>query len=227
MPRLRSCGSAGGRNTRRSLHHGPGLALTLGLALNLALGGTGSAQVFLTEEQHRQSFLDEVPHLVDGTLDDRRTICARGLAPEHQANLAARGTPFPDAAEFCPAVLREVLRRGRMAALYMREAIVLGPGVHGAQLWGIVNDAAKANHGRYSVGGRSFALGGALAVDAGAAEGYLNPGRPVVPQASEADIDAMLAQCYDPAASPAAAHCQAAGQRLGQRIYRSLQADAG
>ena len=162
------------------------------------------------------------------SLNRARVMCANEEIPASQRRLAARGVSFPDAAEYCPAVLETVAVREQSGTMYATDAASRGLSMTGTEMWALVSVHADAGHDAVLLpDGTRKPISNASAVDAGFFDGWMRPGEPItrIEQAGATahDVDAVIAACYNPAIQMNNAHCQDAAQFLGQRFYREQQ----
>lgn len=192
-----------------------------------------------SRERRIQQALDSVRFGPDDNLANDRSVCAKGITHKIKAEIEAQGTPFPEPAAYCQAVIRESARRNALIDLYANYAVHELTGAtsfHNLQISRIIkNDedlatlrtiqrTAIGDRQVYqSVKGRDVPLTPELAVDAGVTYGYYND-RQMLAGKSPQQIDEIVSSCYDHQASERSTRlCLMAGVRLGQRIKKDIQ----
>lgn len=228
---------------RRNLHaivtHGRAL---LGYALAfITLSASAMAKDPLTLEQRKQTLLDYVKTGRDIDLARDRTICALHSMPTTVRGVEADGTPHPGTVPMCKTIITESLKRDRGAHLYINFAVTELTGKtiftedlnvskiltnnEGGSTFVRIRDAAMADAKSYkTVRDRELPLTTALALDAGAFQGYLKPDAKIAPSQTDADIERTIDACYQENADISRKSCFLAGARFGQAVRRTHDA---
>ena len=174
---------------------------------------------FDLEQFLREDAIASLPGFSSESLNSRRVMCANGEIPGHQQRLATQDVFFPDAAEYCPEVLREVMRRDEHGYMYAGTAIVRGID---EPILDDVQEAALAGQTSYEINGETFPLGCPNAFDAGVGLGYRNPDASIAPNLSDEQLDGVREACYAPGATMSTQGGVIAGARYGQELAREL-----
>ena len=174
---------------------------------------------FDLEQFRRETPIASLPGFSSESLNAERVMCANGEIPGYQQRLAAQDVFFPDAAEYCPEVLREVMRRDEHGYMYAGTAAARG--IEEAIL-DDVQAAAMAGHTSYEINGVTYPLGCPTAFDAGVGFGYRNPDASIAPNLSDEQLNGVRDACYAPGTTMSTQGGVIAGARYGQELAREL-----
>ena len=170
------------------------------------------------QELPEDFLISSIPNRSDKRLNDPRIVCAAGrhAAAEERAVESYGGTPI-GAAEFCPAIVAEAVKRGNDADLYS----AMQPGKAAVELQAVLVAAASGDSHYENAAGVRKALNCELAFDIGYIYGYANPDLPIMADLSANEIDAIIAQCFNTDEEAEVGSTMWAGARLAQRYLKS------
>lgn len=159
-----------------------------------------------------------IPNRSDRMLNDPRIVCAAGRHAAAEKRAAESfGVGLTDAADFCPAIIAEAVKRGNDADLYS----AMQPGKAAAELQAVLVAAASGDSHYENAAGVRKALNCELAFDVGYIYGHANPDQPIMADLFSDEVDAIIIQCFSTDEGAAVGSTMWAAARLAQRYLKS------
>lgn len=199
------------------------LAVVVAVPVALALAASaGLAADPADVVKQRQESLEGTLHRDTAySVAGHRNLCASGKMPAFVAEERAGGALFyPDAVDFCVAVLMRTARDGHLSELYVKLLGEMGGDVSQAQgLPDAIGGAALANQKAAPIGkGNGMVITPGLAFDAGFTAAENDAGAKAPGTANAAQLRALAAACL--AQQQSSGPCFSAGYMYGAQAVR-------
>lgn len=194
--------------------------------------------------RERQAAIDELATLDAEGLAYDRQACAENRIANVKARVEAKGSAFPDAADYCPAVVDAAAARGLSVELYINlylqarygkanildasEMRLVAHGEDSKTAIAILRAASQGATSYTDLVGKRHPLAPALAYDAGHWFGQVRPDK-ILLISDPSELRLSRRACYDPLATtiavngramPATQACAIIGGNAGKRFAR-------